>query len=297
MMLGISLLLVGCATINNEDARDEKTAVLFGVNEQVDQEMKEEVESEAEANNDETKEIAVDYSAYFGEKDGCVVIYNTLDEQYYIYNKEQVTEVFSPCSTFKIISALIGIEEQVLSSIDTKMNYGGDFYSIDSWNSDLTLQGAFKNSCVWYFRKVLDQVGEKCVKAYLEVLGYGNCDVSEWQGSGVNATEDTNGFWLESSLKISPIQQVQVLYNLFEIDTQFNSKSKKILKTLMYIDTINSYEFYGKTGTGNQNAWFVGFVQKEDIKYYFAVHLGENNETNISGNDAREIAQKVVQNF
>lgn len=143
------------------------------------------------------------------------------------------------------------------------MSYGGDFYSIDSWNSDLTLQDVFKNSCVWYFRKVLDQVGEECVKVYLEVLGYGNCEVSEWQGSGLNAAEDTNGFWLESSLKISPIQQVQVLYNLFKIDTRFDSKSKEILKALIYIDTINSYEFYGKTGIGNQNVWFISLHKRK----------------------------------
>ena len=65
-------------------------------------------------------------------------------------------------------------------------------------------------------------------------------------------------------------------------------------------------EVGGKTGSAETssregadvNAWFVGFAQKEDIKYYFAVHLGENNETNISGNDARgrESSLYVVRN-
>lgn len=42
-------------------------------------------------------------------------------------------------------------------------------------------------------------------------MDYGNKDISEWEGSNINSYEELNGFWLSSSLKISPLQQVKVL--------------------------------------------------------------------------------------
>ena len=42
------------------------------------------------------------------------------------------------------------------------------------------------------------------MSAQLLLLNYGNKDISEWDGSDINPLPQLNGFWLESSLKISP---------------------------------------------------------------------------------------------
>ena len=47
---------------------------------------------------------------------------------------------------------------------------------------DLTLEEAFQNSCIWYFREVIDLVGRDKMQEELKNLQYGNCDISgmEW---------------------------------------------------------------------------------------------------------------------
>ena len=70
------------------------------------------------------------------------------------------------------------------------MEYNGTQYPIDEWNSDLRLQEAFQTSCIWYFRKVIDKVGKDEVQKELDTLVYGNCDISEWEGSNCNPLAD-----------------------------------------------------------------------------------------------------------
>jgi bla regulator protein BlaR1 len=60
-------------------------------------------------------------------------------------------------------------------------------------------------------------------------LDYGNCDISEWDGSGMNSLLTLNGFWLDSSLEILPKEQVDIIAKIFEGKTDFSKKNIKIL--------------------------------------------------------------------
>ena len=84
------------------------------------------------------------------------------------------------------------------------MTYSGIQYPVAAWNGNLTLAEAFQSSCVWYFRQVIDQVGQASVAQQLAALDYGNQDISQWEGGGQNQSPELNGFWIDSSLKISP---------------------------------------------------------------------------------------------
>ncbi len=55
-------------------------------------------------------------------------------------------------------------------------------------------------------------------------MDYGNKDISEWEGSNINPYEELNGFWLNSSLKISPLQQVKVLKKIFDGQSIYSSQ-------------------------------------------------------------------------
>ncbi len=245
----------------------------------------------------EKKIIQANYENCFEKINGCIVIYDEMQNEYVVYNEDLGGQEASPCSSFKVISGLIGLEEGVLTSSDSRMNYNGSKYPIDLWNEDLTLKEAFQCSCVWYFKKVMDQVGSEKVTQYINDLKYGNCDLTEWKGSGINPTDDTNGFWLESSLKISPMQQVNVLSNIFEGKADFSTQNIDIMKEIMFTDIINNYNVYGKTGTGNNNAWFVGFFEDDKKIYYFATRLVGDDTQNVSGNIAKEITFNVIQQF
>lgn len=179
------------------------------------------------------------------------------------------------------------------------MGYDGTHYPVDAWNDNLTLEEAFKSSCIWYFRKVIDKVGIDQVQNELNTLQYGNRDISEWEGSDCNPLSELNGFWLDSSLKISPKEQVDLLNNIFNNKTQFSTESIEILKNIMQIETTKDYRLYGKTGTSasSKTAWFVGLFEINDSSYYFSILLNDENKENLAGSDAKEIAMKIIERY
>ena len=133
------------------------------------------------------------------------------------------------------------------------------------------------------------------LKKGLEEIGYGNCDISEWNGSGLAPTEDTNGFWLGSSLEISTLEAVNVTSKIFEGKSKYSNKNIDILKNIMESDVKG---IYGKTGTGIDNsAWYAGFYEKENNKIYFALHLQNEDGTKIAGADAKKIAVSIIQKY
>ena len=56
----------------------------------------------------------MDLSSYFKGTDGTFVLYDTVSDQYQIYNQELSTKRISPDSTFKIYSGLFALEEDII---------------------------------------------------------------------------------------------------------------------------------------------------------------------------------------
>lgn len=283
LIIMICIQMIGCNNQNvnlNYKSVDNKDGIITSVT----------------SDNSTTK--AVDYSEAFSGIEGGAIFYNNDKKEYQVYNEELCEKEVSPCSSFKIISTLIGLKKGVLTSVETKMNYNGTKYSIVDWNKDLNLKEAFQSSCVWYFRSVIDKVGQDSMQEELNKIKYGNCDISEWRGGNINSLPELNGFWLESSLKISPKEQVEVLSKIFNGKTDFSKKNIETLKEIMLVDKNDRVSIYGKTGTGSKaNAWFVGMVENENEKYSFAVYLNDGKGNEISGQKAKEIALKIISKY
>ena len=256
-----------------------------------------ETNNKTEKNETEnTKEERLDLKNVFHGINGCAVLYSPSENIYSLYNKELAEQKVSPYSTFKIISTLVGLHNNIIKDETSTMNYNGTKYPNPEWNENLTLQTAFQTSCIWYFRQILDSVGEDEIKEELTELGYGNCDISEWEGSTVNQYEELNGFWLNSSLKISPFEQVKILSKIFECESIYGSESIEILKKIMLIQDNEEQKIYGKTGSGTDGeAWFVGFTEKEQQRRYIAIYLSDSAHAGqISSSAAKEIALKII---
>lgn len=287
LIMLLSVIISGCSS-NSQSQKDSGNES----NQQTVKNTNNTEENDASA----ASEIIVDYSKYFQEINGCAMLYHEPSKTYSFYNRELCETEVSPLSTFKIISALSGLENEVLENENSKMEYSGADYPVDTWNADLTLKKAFENSCVWYFRQVVDKVGQENMRAMLQELQYGNCDLSEWNGSGVNPLPELNGFWLASSLKISPAEQITVLRTIFGTDIPFNAGHIETLKNIMYLTELDHGLLYGKTGSADGKAWFVGFLEESGDRTYFAVYLDDmQNKDIISGNKAKEIAVNILQ--
>lgn len=249
--------------------------------------------------------VKEDYSDCFEGQTGCAVFYNSRTNTYHIYQEEMASVRVSPCSTFKVVSTLIGLEEGVVESEESKMGYDGTIYVNTAWNQDLNLKEAFQKSCVWYYRKLLDQVGQEKVKKWVDALHYGNCDISQWKGDGsVNGgTEQLNGFWLESSLEISAREQTEVLARIFDGNTEFREEHISMLRELMKTEDEDQcgIRIYGKTGTGQNgnhaNAWYVGMAVNGEETNYFAVRLTAAKDSRITGADAKNKATRIIHQY
>ncbi len=252
--------------------------------------------AEQEETQQGISEKTIDLSGAFQEINGCAVIYSPVQEEYSFFNEDMCRQEVSSYSTFKIISALLGLQKGVIVDESSTMGYDGMDYGNAEWNGDLTLEEAFQNSCIWYFREVIDLVGRNKMQEELKNLQYGNCDISEWNGSNINPLEKLNGFWLDSSLKISPLEQVEVLSRIFEGHSDYDSRNIEILKRIMLVDENDSQKIYGKTGSGNGEAWFVGFSESSEERRYIAIYLNDSEHRDqVSGNKAKEIALDILQ--
>lgn len=203
-------------------------------------------------------------------------------------------ERFSPCSTFKIISTLMGLDSNVVAGKSARLGYDGKKYEFETWNKDLTLQEAFRFSCVWYYKKLVSKLDKSYVQNVLDRLDYGNADISVWNRNGHNV------FWIESSLLISPEEQVKVLSGIFSGAAGFKPEHVAILRDCMDAGTVGHFRLYGKTGTGrNYNtgrleAWYAGFIEtRKRQRIFFAIH-GADSERDVSSASLRETIRDFI---
>ena len=195
-----------------------------------------------------------DWSEYFEGLNGAAVVYDASAMQYRIYNREAAQTRRSPCSTFKIISSLIAIKNGIIVPEYSVRIWSGEVYWMEDWNQDIDFSDAFHASCVWYFREVIDEIGMDVMQEELNRLQYGNCDISDWEGKANtnNSNPALTGFWIESSLKISPREQTEILNRIFGSTSGYSADTRAILEEVMLLseESQDLCTIYGKTGMG-----------------------------------------------
>ena len=197
----------------------------------------------------------VDFSKYFGKYEGSFVLYDLENDIWSIHDIEHATLRVAPDSTYKIYDALFGLEEGVITPEDSFIAWNGKNYPFETWNSDQTLQSAMTSSVNWYFQAIDEQLASTNIRNYIQQIGYGNENVS-----GRLST-----YWLESSLKISPVEQVKLLTKLQNNSLGFSSENINAVKDAICLSSSDAGTFYGKTGTGrvdgqDVNGWFIGYI-------------------------------------
>jgi beta-lactamase class D len=237
-------------------------------------------------------EVRDDWEAYFQGYAGTIVLYDQANERYLIYNEPQSRKRLSPCSTFKIYNSLIGLETGVLADEDvyTLIKWDGTERTFPNWNRDHTLASATRESVVWYFQDLASRIGAERMQEQLDKLGYGNRDIS----GGLTT------FWLQSSLQISAVEQVELLARLYSGRLPFAARNAAIVKRNITLSGGNGTTFMGKTGSGFADGrwllgWFVGCVEKGDSRYIFAVNIEAPDGA--SGGAAKKITAAILKDL
>lgn len=212
--------------------------------------------------------IPLDCSRAFAGYEGCFVLYDMTTDRWQIYNQEAALKRISPASTFKIYSALFGLESGAVTSEQTLIPWDGQAQRYEPWNADQTLESAMQNSVTWYFQTLDARTGLPAIEAYIREMGYGN------QAVGKNVSS----YWMDSTLKISPVEQVEMLQKLYDNQFDFLPENIESVRKAICLYTSEEAALYGKTGTEEMNGenisgWFVGYLEKDGRVYFFATNI------------------------
>ena len=229
----------------------------------------------------------VDFSKYFGKYEGSFVLYDLENDAWSIHDMEHATLRVAPNSTYKIYDALFGLEEGVITPENSFIAWNGETYPFEAWNADQTLQSAMNSSVNWYFQAVDEQLGASDVYSYVQEIGYGN----------ENMSGDFSSYWMESSLEISPIEQVELLTKLQNNSFDFAPENINAVKDAICLSASDAGTFYGKTGTGrvngqDVNGWFIGYIETADNTYFFATNISADSDA--TGGNATEITMSIL---
>jgi beta-lactamase class D len=209
---------------------------------------------------------------HFNGRWGAMEIYDARSTLSFRVNLPRLAERASPCSTFYLPTAVIGLRTGVLKPTDTALAWDNTRFPAEaswpaSWQRQHDLRSAARDSVPWYLQDLINRLGPQKVKTELAALKYGNADIS----SGLNH------FWRNGSLQISGLEQVDFLRSLRNGKVGLNAQQTRALLDTMELDRAEDYVMYGKTGSctraeGDVYGWFVGLVEKAgQPRAYFAM--------------------------
>lgn len=190
-----------------------------------------------------------------------------------------INKRMSPCSTFKIPLSLMGYDASVLTD---ELNPTWDFQEgyddwLVSWRSPQSPLSWMKYSCVLYSKVLSLKLGLGKIQNYLTSMEYGNQDAS----GGLADPGPLNPFWINSSIEISPKEQVNFLQKMIRAQIPISSRAIQMTRTILFKEELpEGWKLFGKTGwsgsditkdgTTLEHSWFVGWIEKDQSFYPFA---------------------------
>jgi beta-lactamase class D len=195
-----------------------------------------------------------------------------------------IYERFSPCSSFKMMLSLMGYDAGVLLDESTPtwdFHEGYDDW-LESWKAPQTPLSWMQNSCVWYSKVLSMELGVEKMQSYLTSMQYGNEDMS----GGVAPPGPTEVAWMNSSLKISPREQVDFIQKMLRGKLPVSTHAIEMTRALVFKEELpEGWKLFGKTGYSGsdiardgktlEHSWFVGWVEKDHHYFPFAYLIRE----------------------
>ena len=216
----------------------------------------------------------IDFAHHFQKYgvEGSFVLYDAQDKNYTVYDQQRNGQGFIPASTFKIPNSLIALELGIMEDENTLIKWDGTERSIAAWNKDMNFATALRVSCVPCYQQIARRVGVERYHKMLNKLDYGNMDVN---------AQNLDQFWLRGNSRISPLEQVDFLKQLYKNELEVSQRSMDIVKSMLVLEEKEGYVLRGKTGwaiDGEYNVgWFVGWIEKGGKPYFFATNVGATN--------------------
>jgi beta-lactamase class D len=188
---------------------------------------------------------------------GTFVLYEAERRRYLVYDEARAKRGYLPASTFKIPNALIGLEVGSIRDEKEVFRWDGKPQLRKALEQDHTLDTGMRDSVVWMFQEVARRTGKTRMREWLQRFDYGNADIR----GGLEH------FWLQGSLRVSAMQQVEFLRKLEEGRLPVSARSRRLVRDALRIEEWGVRTLYAKTGTTGRVQepvmWWIGWVEEE----------------------------------
>ncbi len=199
---------------------------------------------------------------------GGIIIYDEAKREFYTNKFSQPNKGTLPASTFKIANSIIGLEIGVIENQFTIFDWDGETRMMKSWEENLTLRQAFQRSCVPCYQELARSIGLQNMKSQLKKINYQGMDIHQ---------DNLDSFWLTGKSKISPRQQINFLRRLASQELPISEHTFDTMMKVMIAEETNNYVLRAKSGlsvgNGPDMGWYVGWIQTDNNKVYFATRL------------------------
>lgn len=198
---------------------------------------------------------------------GTFVVFDLFEQRHIGYDQARAGARFVPASTFKIPHTLIGLSVGAVADVDEVLPYGGQPQPFATWEKDMALREAITLSNVPIYQELARRIGMERMVEHISKLGYGSSDI----GTALDT------FWLDGPLEISAIEQTRFLAMLAQGTLPLPQDVQSSVREIVLLEQGENWQLYGKTGWENVPGpgvgWWVGWVQKEDRVYAFALNM------------------------
>jgi beta-lactamase class D len=199
--------------------------------------------------------------------EGTLVIADLDGDSVQVHNAPRAAQRFPAASTFKILNTLIALEERVVAGPDAVIPWDGRLHDMPDWNRDHTLASAFATSCVWCYQSLAREIGAERYRSHLDRAGYG----------ALAEPFDPVAFWLDGTLTISALEQVEFLRRVILRTLPYRDSSYAGLRRVMLAEMTEQHRLFAKTGWAAratpQVGWYVGYVETPDATWIFALNI------------------------
>lgn len=193
-----------------------------------------------------------------------------------LYNVKQYRDsAYAPNQTFEPVLVVAGLETGVIANERTPL-------LIDTLaNTKVSADSALMQSIPAFFATVARTMGKEKLQTILDTLQYGSKKIN---GLVEQAAD--------SSITISPDEQLGLIKKLYFNQLPFQKRSQEIVKKLLIRENTAAFQlaYYlsrQKTENGLTNGWVIGWVEENKHPYFFVIHTQrkdgeETPETQIS---------------
>ena len=214
--------------------------------------------------------------------DGTFVVHDERGLLDVTYNADRADVRFSPCSTFKLPFAAMFLENGIVREPEDVVKYEPRLANSPlsehqaGVSHDQTLTSAFHESANWYFDTLSRSLDRSVVQNFTARAEYGNADVRDTAGSG---SAEHGSYWYDGRLRISASEQVRFLQRLHNGELGLSPRTTDLIKHVAQVEQTPRWRLAAKTGACRgvgedaTTLWYVGWVEKADNTYYFALQL------------------------